>query len=297
MNQSDSARYVLLTAAHNEESHIERTLQSVIVQLMRPSKWVIVNDRSTDQTGSIVRAYADQYSFIEVVEVHDVNAERSFSSKVSALRRGYGRLVGQEYEFIGILDGDVSFPPDYYAELTDRLSRAPHLGLCGGFIYENKAGEFRSRRMNSTSSVAGAIQLFRRECYEAIGGLQPIPYGGEDWCAEVSVRMRGWTVQSFPELKVFHHRPTGRGGRLTRYWYRQGKMDYAVGSLPSFEIVKCARRVVGNPIGALARWLGFVLSWVSCSPRVVSNEFIEYLRQEQRQRLRAWMGSLPRASE
>ncbi len=288
-------KYVLLTAAHNEEAHIQRTLQSVVSQLHRPGKWVVVSDRSTDRTAQIVQEFAGRHDFIELVEVREGKG-REFASKVHALRLGYERLQHLDHEFIGILDGDISFEPEYYIELLSRFARDPKLGLCGGFIYEEDAGQFKSRKTNTAISVAGAIQLFRRECYEAIGGLQPIPYGGEDWCAEVGVRMRGWTVQAFPDLKAFHHRPTGTGGNLLRYWYRQGKMDYAFGSLPSFEVVKCARRVRENPFGfgAFARWVGFVGSWISRSPRLVSKEFIDYLRQEQRQRLRAMIRSTPR---
>lgn len=281
-------KYVLITAAHNEEAYVERTLRSVVAQIQNPLKWVVVNDRSTDRTRAIVEAYARQYEFIELVDVCEGQG-RTFSSKVNALSLGYQRLQRLDYEFLGILDGDISFDPHYYGELLERFSRDPKLGLSGGFIYEEVRGEFQSRKTNTPISVAGAVQLFRRECYEAIGGLRPIPYGGEDWCAEVGVRMRGWTVQAFPELKAFHHRATGTGGSLVRYWYRQGKMDHALGSLPSFEIVKCARRVVENPfgLGAAARWVGFCLSSLRRSPRLVSKEFMNYLREEQRQRLRA----------
>lgn len=298
MNASVRHKYVLITAAHNEEAYLERTLQSVVAQVQKPVKWIVVNDRSTDRTGAIVAAYAKQYRFIELIEVCEGQG-REFSSKVKALSLGYQRLQHLDYDFLGILDGDISFDPHYYGELLERFSRDQELGLCGGFIYEDARGEFQSRKTNTPISVAGAIQLFRRECYEAIGGLRPIPYGGEDWCAEVGVRMRGWTVQAFPELKAFHHRATGTGGSLVRYWYRQGKMDYALGSLPSFEIVKCARRVMENPfgLGALARWIGFCLSSLGRSPRLVPKEFIDYLREEQRQRLRAMIRSGPKAPE
>lgn len=290
--------YVLITAAHNEEAYVECTLQSVVAQIQKPLKWVVVNDRSTDQTGAIVESYAKQYEFIELVDVREGEG-REFSSKVNALSRGYQRLHGLDYDFLGILDADISFDPHYYGEVLERLLQDSKLGLCGGFIYEEVGGEFRSRKTNTSNSVAGAIQLFRRECYEAIGGLQPIPYGGEDWCAEVGVRMRGWTVQAFPELKAFHHRATGTGGSLVRYWYRQGKMDYALGSLLSFEIVKCARRVMENPLGlgAVARWIGFCLSSLHCSPRLVPTEFVDYLREEQRQRLRSMIRSSPKAQK
>ncbi|MGA2202149.1 MAG: glycosyltransferase family 2 protein [Terriglobales bacterium] len=291
-------KYVLITAAHNEEAYVERTLQSVVAQVQKPLKWVVVNDRSTDRTGPIVEAYAKQYEFIELVEARGEQG-RGFSSKVHALSLGYQRLQGLDYDFLGILDGDISFDPQYYSELLAKFSLDPKLGLCGGFIYEEERGEFQSRKPNTPLSVAGATQVFRRECYEAIGGLRPIPYGGEDWCAEVGVRMRGWKVQAFPELKAFHHRATGTGGSLLRYLYRQGKMDYALGSLPSFEIVKCARRVMENPfvLNAAARWTGFCVSSLRRAPRLVSKEFIDYLREEQRQRLRAMIRAGSKAPE
>jgi poly-beta-1,6-N-acetyl-D-glucosamine synthase len=291
-------KYILMTAAHNEEAYIERTLQSVTAQVQKPLKWVVVNDRSTDRTGPIVEAFAKQFEFIELVEVRG-EQRRGFCSKVHALSLGYQRLQSLDYDFLGILDGDISFDPRYYGDLLEKFARDPKLGLSGGFIYENKQGEFQSRTQNTPLSVAGAIQLFRRECYEAIGGLRPIAYGGEDWCAEVGVRMRGWKVQAFPDLKALHHRSTGTGDNLMRYLYRQGKMDYALGSLPSFEFVKCARRVTDNPfvIGAAVRWAGFCVSSLRRSPRLVSKEFIDYLRDEQRQRLRTMIRSGSKAPE
>lgn len=298
MNAPGGRKYVLITAAHNEEAYIERTLQSVVAQVQKPLKWVVVNDRSTDRTGPIVEAYAKQFEFIELVEERGEQG-REFSSKVRALSMGYRRLQRPNYDFLGILDGDISFGSHYYGDLLEKFARDPKLGLGGGFIYEKRKGEFKSRKLNTPFSVAGAIQLFRRECYEAIGGLQPIPYGGEDWCAEVGVRMRGWKVQAFPDLKAFHHRGTGAGGNLMRYLYRQGKMDYALGSLPSFEVVKCARRVTKNPfaLGAAVRWVGFCVSVLRRAPRLVSKEFIDYLREEQRQRLQAMIRSGSKAPQ
>jgi hypothetical protein len=141
---------------------------------------------------------------------------------------------------------------------------------------------------NNVRSVAHAAQMVRRECYETIGGYVGLKYGGEDWCAEVKARMRGWKVTSFSDLKVMHHRPTGAADRVFRHCFRQGKMDFSVGSHPIFELVKCARRVFERPIGigCLLRLAGFWLAYVQREPRLVCPEFISFLRNEQKNRLK-----------
>jgi len=279
--------FVLVTAAHNEEAFIENTIKAVVSQTLLPERWVIVSDASVDDTDKIVQGYAERCKFIELVHIGENHAP-SFASKIYALNAGLERLKGNDYEFIGILDADVSFETSYFASLLKRFERDPALGLAGGFIYEKRNGKFKIRFGDSVRSVAGAVQLFRRECYESVGGILPLKYGGEDWCAEVMARMKGWRVEAFPELEVFHHKPTGAGAGALRYWYQQGLMDFSLGSYPLFVIFKCLRRLRAKPyvLGALARLFGFL--WASCrrEERPVRNELVEFLRAEQKERLR-----------
>jgi hypothetical protein len=164
-------------------------------------------------------------------------------------------------------------------------------------IYEPENGRFRYRKMNCPESVAHAVQLFRRECFEMLGGYMAMPYGGPDWHAEVQARRNGWTVESFPHLKAFHHRPTGTAGRLLRYWFRQGLMDFSMGCDPVFEIARMIRRIPAKPriLGAGARLAGFLSAYCRGEARSVSNEFIRFLRREQKAKLRqAFLGQFRR---
>jgi cellulose synthase/poly-beta-1,6-N-acetylglucosamine synthase-like glycosyltransferase len=291
MTPPTGTSYVLITAVHNEESFIERTLRSIGSQKLLPKKWVIVSDRSTDRTDTIVERARSAYPFIELLRVGKGQG-RDFAAKVNALRRGYQQLEGLDYGFIGILDGDIEVDPLYYGNILGKFEEDPRLGLAGGFVYDQApSGKYKSRRHNRVFAVAGGIQLFRRECFEAIGSLQPLKYGGEDWCAEISAKMRGWKVQSFPELTVFHLRPTGTGGNLVGYWFGQGQMDFSLGSLPLFVIVKCLRRLPDRPmvIGGCARLLGFGCAYLRRARRLAPQDVIRYLREEQRQRLWAML--------
>src|SRR5437762_754043 len=92
--------YVLMTAAHNEEAFVERTIESVLGQTVLPMRWVIVSDGSTDQTDQIVESYAKQREFIHFVKLTRP-AGRNFGSKGIALEKGCELLQGLSYEFTG----------------------------------------------------------------------------------------------------------------------------------------------------------------------------------------------------
>jgi poly-beta-1,6-N-acetyl-D-glucosamine synthase len=284
----DNSRYVLVTAAYNEEKFINGVLASVVRQSVLPLKWIVVSDSSTDATDSIVRGYAAKYPFIELLSLEKAH-KRNFGAQVNAIEAGCLRLVRLEYEFIGNLDADVSFNPDYFAGLLERFERDPQLGLAGGAIAEEHNGVFRARKHNSIDSVAHAVQLFRRDCFEAIGGYVPLKYGGPDWHAALVARMKGWRVRSFSDLTVCHHRPTGTAETWQRDYFRQGCMDFSLGSHPIFEIFKCLERVGDKPqvAGALVRLAGFVWCYLTGQTREISIEVQEFLRKEQMSRVRS----------
>jgi GT2 family glycosyltransferase len=288
-----SPKYVLVTAARNEEKDLPRTIESVTRQTVLPVKWIIVSDGSTDRTAAIVKKAASTHPFIELVELPS-GAPRDFSSKVFALRPGLARLDSLDYEYVGNLDADVSFTENYFEQILGHFGENPQLGIAGGFIYEEQNGEFRSRPSNSSRSVAGAVQLFRRRCFEGIGGYQPLHHGGIDALAELMARSKGWQVQAFPELPVRHHRPTGYGdGQVLRTRLRQGKMDYDLGSHPLFEVVKCLRRGKERPyaVGALLRLASFVNCHLLQKSRPISPQLVQVCQAEQKSRLKQLFSS------
>jgi glycosyltransferase involved in cell wall biosynthesis len=289
----DSMTYVLVTAARNEEAYIEKTIKAIISQTKLPARWVIVSDGSTDLTDEIIRRYIKKNDFISLI-CREGDIKPNFGSQVRAINTGLETLKTIAYDFIGNLDADVSFDHNYYENLLKRFMLNPKLGLAGGFIYERRKEKFSSREFNNVNSVAHAIQLFRRECYDATGGYVPLPYGGPDWVAEVMARMKGWEVQAFPDLKVYHHKHGAKVRGRMKDGFRQGLMDYSVGSHPLFEGVKCLRRAKEKSylVISFCRMAGFI--WACCrgGKRPVSSEFIRYLRKEQMDRLRTYMANI-----
>ena len=300
MQQSE---YVLLTAAYNEETSMERLIRAVISQTLPPKEWVIVDDGSTDRTLEIARRFAEDWPFIHVVaRKKDEAVGHNWAARVDAINYANSKLTSTSYDFIGILDADISFEPDYYQRVIERLASIPGLGIAGGNLHEMQRGKFQPRPGNRSIHVPGAVQLFRRDCYEKVGGLKPFRRGHDDTVAETTARMYGWKTESFEDLPVFHHRPTGiAGGSVLRARYSEGACQCSVGYHPLYQFFNCVRRVGEKPFGlaAAARLAGYWVTTLRGEERHVSPEFVSYLRQEQMGRIKSliWkprgLGSVP----
>jgi len=281
-------KYILITAAKNEELFIEKTIQSVLTQTIKPARWIIVSDGSTDMTNDIVEQFKNEYNFIDLIALPP-NKERNFSSKVNALNKAIKTFEGMEFDFVGNLDADVTLDKGYYEEVFRIFEANPKLGIAGGIILDYVGDNLYPQNI-SLNSVAGAIQLFRKQCFEKIGYYIPFKYGGEDAYMEIMARMMGWDVQTLAELKVHHHRPTGTGkGSLLKANFRKGEMFYTLGYSPIFFIVRNFYRIFDKPIliGSLLNIIGYISAFIKREKCPAGNTFIDFVRSEQKARLRS----------
>jgi biofilm PGA synthesis N-glycosyltransferase PgaC len=280
--------YVLVTPARNEAAFIEKTLTSVIAQTVRPVKWVIVNDGSTDGTDEIVRRFAAQHDWIDLMSLPE-RTERSFAGKVGAVRAGQARVASLGYDAIGNLDADISFGQDYFSFLLQKLADDPKLGLVGT-PYVDPLSRPSDYRFASVEHVTGPCQLFRRECFEAIGGYMPVKGGAVDRIADIAARMHGWKTKRFADKVYFHHRHTGTAQQsILMSKFRDGAKDYSVGSSPIWEVFRTVYQMTKRPfvVGSLMEACGYLWALIRRVERPVSGEMVEFCRREQMQRLRA----------
>jgi poly-beta-1,6-N-acetyl-D-glucosamine synthase len=280
--------YVLITPARNEAEFIERTIESVVGQTVRPLKWVVVSDGSTDGTDEIVEKFVARHPWIELVRIPE-RAERHFAGKVHAFNAGYARLSGLDYEVLGNLDADITFGSEYFGFLLAKFDSDPRLGVAGTPFVES--GRHYDYRYTSLDHVSGACQLFRRECFEEIGGYMPLRQGGIDLAAVLTARLRGWRTRTFPEMTCEHRKETQiRGHASFRATFRSGYHDYLMGSHPLWHVCRSAYRMTERPLitGGLALLAGYC--WASCvrAERLLPPETVRFRRMEQMQRLRAW---------
>ena len=285
--------YALVTPVRNESEFIARTMESVIQQTRRPLRWVIIDDGSTDETAEIVRRLSVGHDWIELIQMPK-RTGRSFSSKVQSFNAGYDRIKQFPFDVIGNLDGDISFDEDYLAFLLSKFEMDPALGVTGTvFREENYSSDLDS--FEGRNHVAGGCQLFRRRCFEEVGGFVPNHCGGVDWIAVTAARMLGWKTRSFKEKYFFHHRPLGTAGRsLIGRAFVYGQKDYYLGGHPVWELFRVIYRMSQKPylVEGLALGAGYSSLLLRRAKRPVNYRFVKFHRSEQMHKLRTILSSI-----
>lgn len=279
--------YVLVTPAYNEAGFIELTIKSVVAQTVRPVKWVIVSDGSTDGTDDIVKKYASAHSWIELLRMPE-RGERSFAGKVNAFKAGFEKLNGIEYQVIGSMDADVSFTEDYLGFLLQKFAENPALGVAGTPFREDGSRPYNYKFVG-IEHVSGACQLFRRECFESIGGYTPVKGGGIDLIAVVSARMKGWQTRTFTEKTYEHHRKMGSAGAgKLQSSYKYGVKDHMFGNHLVWQLFRIIYQMTRSPyvLGGLSLAYGYFSALAKQVERPVSREWVAFRRREQLQRLK-----------
>lgn len=283
--------YVLITPARNEAAFLPMVISSILAQTIRPHRWVIVSDGSTDGTDDIARTAAAQHDFIRFLR-SEGRSTRGFGSKAVAFRAGRAVLGTEDYAYIGNLDADITFEPGYYERMLAEMEKNPRLGVASGVCWDKTPTGFKCVTISLNHAV-GAVQFFRRECFDQIGGYRPTTVGGVDSLAELLARMHRWQTQAFADLPVYHHKPvdSASGGKSVRICYRAGQTEYHIGSHPLFAIAKAVRRWRQRPMlgSVFIRLYAYFKLSLFGAHRDAPEELVEYLKSEQLGTLRAWL--------
>lgn len=280
--QRGSLTYVLITPARDEEAFIEQTIKSVVGQTVLPFKWVIVSDGSTDGTDDIVKKYAAKHQWIELVRIPE-RRERHFAGKVHAFNAGYERIKDLSYDIIGNLDADIScVDPEHFDFLLKKFGQDTKLGVAGTPFREGMVQY--DYRFSRKEHVSGACQLFRRECFESIGGYVPLKAGAIDLVAVVTARMKGWKTETFTDKFCVHHRKMGTANKnIIIATFKSGYGDYPMGVHPVWQLFRSTYQMSRRPFifGGTLLVVGYLWAMLTCAKKPVSLEFVRFRRKEQ----------------
>jgi GT2 family glycosyltransferase len=280
MNKVNNYSYAVISPVKDEASYIEATICSMLEQTVRPAVWVIINDGSTDATQSILEKYVQENSWIKLVNRQDdAGIRKRGKGVIEAFYAGYKTLT-DSYDFIVKLDGDVTFGPDYFESLFSKFVDDPLLGIAGGGLYERPDGH-TWRLFTVKDHVRGCTKVYRRECFEAIGGL--VASMGWDGLDEWKALAKGWRVRSFLDLKIYHYRFTGAATGYLKSCIEQGYGAYRMGYHPLFMIVRGLRRVTDRPyvIGGLAMIGAYLMAWWQKKEILTDPSVVKYIHQSQ----------------
>jgi glycosyltransferase involved in cell wall biosynthesis len=241
----------------------------------------------------IVQRYCAEHPWMGLLRMPE-RRDRQFAAKAHAFNAGYALLKDLEFDFIANLDADITFGPDYFEFLLQKFTVNPQLGVAGTpFVEDHERPNQHSyaHQFANSTHVSGACQMFRKECFEEVGGYAAVKAGAIDWIAVTTARMKGWQTRTFTEKVCFHHRKLGVGsgshGKL-RMRFHYGRKAYYVGGHPLWECLRGLFQVRQKPfvLGGLWFIAGYVWAASHRSERAVSPELMHFHRGEQMARLR-----------
>ena len=275
--------YVIVTPVRDEQDFIQHTLDSVVAQTIQPTRWVIVDDGSVDDTAQIVHKYVDKYPWLSLVGLLDRGYRKPGEGVAKVFLAGLER-VGTDYDFIVKLDGDLSFAEDYFERLFQQFDKSPRLGIAGGGCYSLRGGHWVLERVPD-DHVRGASKVYRRQCFEDIGGVESV--NGWDTIDELKAQMAGWRTRSFNELQIMHHRSTFSALGSFQGWKKPGQFAYFLGYHPVYMLARCVWHMKEPPIGlrGVAMFWGYLQSWLEKAPVYGEKQVVAYLRRKQLRRL------------
>jgi hypothetical protein len=215
--------------------------------------------------------------------------DRQFAAKVQSFSAGYAKVKHLEYDVIGSLDGDVSFDGDYFLVLLQKLADDVALGVVGTPFVDSSIDAY-DYRFASIDHVSGFCQLFRRKCFEDIGGYMPVKTGGVDLIAVTAARMKGWKTRTYTNKVCLHRRGMGTADNsLLQSRFRQGIKDYLLGNHPLWELPRAVYQMTRRPLflGGLLLLFGYSWALIRHAERPVSRELVAFRRREQMDRLKS----------
>jgi glycosyltransferase involved in cell wall biosynthesis len=281
-------RVLIISPVRDEAAHIEQVARSVAAQAHAPALWLVVDDGSTDGTGPLLRELEREIPCMRVVSTPPgytaAGADRlAAAAAPRAFNWGLARVDAQAYDFIGKLDGDTELAPTYFEDLLARFREDPQLGIGGGIRVERDGDGWRDLKV-PREHVPGALKLYRRACFEAIGGMQERL--GWDAIDETFARMHGFRTRSFPELVAVHHREWGTADGRLRGLRRYGRSAY-IARQPAFWVALRSLKVAGQSprlVSGAAFLYGYAAAALRRVPRVEDPGFARAVRRETRRR-------------
>lgn len=278
--------YVVVTPVRNEAAHFSETIASVLAQKHRPVRWVIVDDGSNDGTDRIADEASRNHTWIQVVHRPDRGFRKQGGGVIEAFYEGFSLCKEIPWKFLVKLDGDLSFPGDYFEACLNRFAENAKLGIGGGTICRLEHGDLTAETHGDPRfHVRGATKIYRRECWDQIGGLLKAP--GWDTIDELKANMLGWQTVTFSDLKLHQHKDTGSADGAWRNWVKNGLANYISCYHPLFMFAKCLKRSISRPylLGALGLAAGFVSGYIRRVPRLDDLALARYIRGQQLRKL------------
>jgi len=263
--------YIIITTAKNEEKNIEKCILSVIKQSIQPLRWYIIDDNSNDQTVNIVERYTKFYYFIKLLRKTESHSTEYGENIVEAFHYGLANIDVDNYDYICNLDADIEIDsPVYYETLLKIFEKDAKLGILSGITYYY-VNNTKKIVYHNPWATTGALKMYRRECFEQLGG--PLPILSWDGLDDYRAIARGWTTKTIYNLTVHH---IGKYRSIDRVrnndWYKiAGRSYYLRGYTIFYTFIKSLNFFIClNPQKAFIFFMSYFNSLIKKEPIFVN---------------------------
>lgn len=207
----------IVVPAYNAAPYLLDALRSILTQSVPRFECVIVDDGSTDATNRIAAAFCDEQDALDEAGL----ATGTFTLIGKPTNTGVARTINlgvtrTSAPWIMACGADDRLDRTYCARLLAAAESHPgarvaycdiaEFGISDGRPWHPKDYE---PGLLATENCIPGVAIFRRELYDAVGGLpEDFPYGGEDWAFWVKAEQLG--LLDPPPVRVagawYHHR-------------------------------------------------------------------------------------------
>jgi glycosyltransferase involved in cell wall biosynthesis len=280
-------RYVIVMPTRDEEKFLRNTVESILGQSVLPTELVIVNDGSGDRTGEIAEELAAEHPWIHAVHRADRGGRKVGGGVVEAFYSGYNELRTKDWDYLVKLDADLTLPPGYFEGIFKKMEADPLLGSASGKVF-NPVGDTLHEERLDDEMVSGAVKLYRRRCWDDIGGLvREVMWDGIDFHR---ARIKGWKTRSFrdEDLHIIHHRLMGSSHKsIVHGRLRWGRGQYFMGTHPCYIFASGVFRMRERPyvLGGLLIIAGYFQAMFQGMRRYEDLEFRRHLHNWQLKRI------------
>jgi len=275
-------KYIIVSPVRNEEAFIESTIISVCNQLIKPQEWIIVNDGSKDSTCEIIKKHIIQNQWIKLINIEDRGYYYPGTGVVDVIKKGYGNITNNDWDYLVKLDCDITIEPDYFENIFHEFSDNKNLGIASGAVYLTD-GKKETREKSQFDHPWGASKIYRKECFIEINGWKAIP--GWDLADILAAQMKGWETRCFDEYKILHHRESGsRRGGFTSGKFLLGRFLFRYGYSFLYTLFKGIYRIPERPflIGGISLIVGYLVAFIKNEDKLFDKEMRKFLRKKQK---------------
>lgn len=271
---------IIITPFLNEEEVIGDLIKSVISQQLKPAKWVLVDDGSSDNSLQIIQELAKDQDWISVLQLDHKTKKRSIGAKIiNAFNSGLETISIDDYDIIMKLDADLILPKNYIKEIAQQFTNNPSIGLCGGVCGLVEQGEIKLERKTNLDHVRGALKAYRKDCFKQIGGL--VNRMGWDSVDEYKARYHKWEVKVLPNLMVAHLKETNIKTGHALASFKNGIMLYTIRFDIPLLMTNVLKRLLWKPyiIQGLAILWGYCYAFLNREEKIIDKKLGKFIRR------------------